>query len=377
MEVGDLHVWVEQGPEASLAIVIRGAAPFELRHTMREVLETIHFERQRELAGFEGDTSDFAVMQPLLEECLESQAVEEERGVSPLLWGALALLAVVVGWWLVSGWRTERALASYLEALRGQPGIVVTHVDEADGATVVRGLRDPMAADPMQIASELGLDQDRVYGVFQPFVSLHEPFVLERARQTLSPPPTVRLELVDGVLRATGAASPEWILDSRRIAMAVPGVLAYSDEAVDGDDSQLLEAAQRVTDMVERIEARGVQFEVESDHVSEAQVRDLEEAAEEIRQLVEAAEVTRQEVRVLVEGHTDPSGPAEINRRLSRARAERVMALLVAGGVPAQLLQARGQDALPSRVADQEIDDGAFDRLRKVSFTVEIGERQP
>ena len=40
--VGDLSVWVEQGPHAILATVIRGNAPSELRQRMQEAVEHVH-----------------------------------------------------------------------------------------------------------------------------------------------------------------------------------------------------------------------------------------------------------------------------------------------------------------------------------------------
>src|SRR5215210_8999913 len=44
LQVGGLTVWIEQGPRAILAGVIRGQAPQELRNVFRETLERIHQE---------------------------------------------------------------------------------------------------------------------------------------------------------------------------------------------------------------------------------------------------------------------------------------------------------------------------------------------
>ncbi len=62
------------------------------------------------------------------------------------------------------------------------------------------------------------------------------------------------------------------------------------------------------------------------------------------------------ERRYVVEGHTDGVGSAAANRALSQRRAESVVAALVAEGVPATRLEARGYGAdrlrLPARPAD-------------------------
>ncbi len=188
MEVGDLHVWVEQGPQAGLAAAIRGNAPVEFRQRMREVVEAFHLEMQEELADFEGDASVFEQMRPMVEDCLESKAVEEQTRISPLLWIFGALLLVVVGWWMVSNWQADRALDSYVRALKNEPGVVVTQIDEIDGRVVVYGLRDPLSADPQKIADKMEMDRFHVSASFQPYVSLQEPFVLERAFPGVAPP---------------------------------------------------------------------------------------------------------------------------------------------------------------------------------------------
>ena len=42
LQVGDVTVWIEQGPYAILAAVIRGTAPRELRTALQEALEYVH-----------------------------------------------------------------------------------------------------------------------------------------------------------------------------------------------------------------------------------------------------------------------------------------------------------------------------------------------
>src|SRR4029450_1317545 len=41
-DVGELSVWIEQGPEAVIAAVIRGNAPKDFRQTLQHAVERVH-----------------------------------------------------------------------------------------------------------------------------------------------------------------------------------------------------------------------------------------------------------------------------------------------------------------------------------------------
>jgi OmpA-OmpF porin, OOP family len=64
------------------------------------------------------------------------------------------------------------------------------------------------------------------------------------------------------------------------------------------------------------------------------------------------------ERRYVVEGHTDTVGNAASNRTLSQRRAESVVAALVAEGVPAARLEARGYGAAKLRYPGRPTDGG-------------------
>src|SRR5262245_24231172 len=71
--VGELAVWVEQGPHAVLAAVIRGNPPMELRTVFVEAIEKIHRDRARDLEEFSGDAAPFQKSRDVLEACLKFQ----------------------------------------------------------------------------------------------------------------------------------------------------------------------------------------------------------------------------------------------------------------------------------------------------------------
>ncbi len=79
LKVGDLSVWIEQGPHALLAVVVRGTAPPSLRTTLQQALEAVHAQYSDFLESFDGDAARFEGARPLLEDCLQQQFRGRER----------------------------------------------------------------------------------------------------------------------------------------------------------------------------------------------------------------------------------------------------------------------------------------------------------
>ncbi len=70
LNLGELTIWVEQGPRTVLASVIRGSPPSELKTVLKEILENIEFEYNSALNSFEGDAAPFEPCKPDLLYCL-------------------------------------------------------------------------------------------------------------------------------------------------------------------------------------------------------------------------------------------------------------------------------------------------------------------
>jgi len=81
LNLGELTVWLEQGPKTLLAAVIRGIPPQELKAIMQEILENIEFEYGSAIANFEGDAAPFGACKPDLQYCI-SQAQQTDSGAN-------------------------------------------------------------------------------------------------------------------------------------------------------------------------------------------------------------------------------------------------------------------------------------------------------
>jgi outer membrane protein OmpA-like peptidoglycan-associated protein len=315
LQVGELTVWIEQGPLAILAGVIRGNAPQDLREVFQETLERIHLHYGSALKEFSGDAAPFAGTETLLEDCFQAgydveQAANSGRKLSPFtIIAATVLLALMLGgfFWL----RDRQRWNAYVERLRSEPGIVVTDEGGRWGKHFVTGLRDPLARDPTTIMEDTGVTAQSVVGHWQPFQALTPDFVLARATTSLQPPGGVRLVTHDGVLEAEGFASHEWVVDARRTARLLPGVSQFRED--------------KLFDL-ERIENPLLLFELDRTEFRPNQEQKLDQLVAAIRRLQELA--GQEKVQLEITGHTDGSGTEARNTALSQGRADTVANIL-------------------------------------------------
>ena len=103
-----------------------------------------------------------------------------------------------------------------------------------------------------------------------------------------------------------------------------------------------------------------VHFEHGSSEISE----DSHELLDQVALTVKA----HPELKVQVEGHTDDTGPAEVNQRLSQERANKVRGYLVDKGVSPQRVRAKGFGE--SKPLEEGTTEGARSSNRRVEFVV-------
>jgi outer membrane protein OmpA-like peptidoglycan-associated protein len=252
MQIGDLEVLVDDGPEAFVAAVVRGTPPQELKTTMQEALEDIHQGQRQAFADFEGDTTPFEASRSQLETCLLRKELEHKRktpwmGLS-VLGAALILLAV----WITFSMKANNRWNDYLDQLHNEPGLVVTDSGKSGRTYFIRGLRDPLAADPDVILQQTDIPTDRVSLSWELYQAMEPKLIEKRARKRLRPDHSVKIRYSNGVLYAAGEARYDWIERSRLLATTVPGVETYDDTAVVDADLKALKAPATVNLQMER-----------------------------------------------------------------------------------------------------------------------------
>lgn len=329
LRVGDRAVFVEQGPHALLAAVVRGTAPPELRAVFQDALDTVHLHTAEALEAFDGDDAPFVVVRPVLEQCLRAQRQERGGAVRGLRWLiALAVVgALLLGWWAVTAWQQRQRDARYLAALRAEPGLVVVAAERTGGRLVVSGLRDPLAADPDEFARGTGARAGEVEGRWTYYHALDPAIVLARARQVLRPAEGVSLVWRGTTLAVDGPASAEWLGQATRLAPLLAGVASL-------DISSSADA--EVTRLAAAVAAPDVQFERGAAALVDGQQARMDALARDLRALGDLAALSGTRLRVVFTGHADSDGSPESNVPLSRQRAAAVRQLVLAA-VPATL----------------------------------------
>jgi OOP family OmpA-OmpF porin len=323
-QVGEFTVWIQQGTNALLAVVIRGTAPETFHDFLQDTLDHIHLTQADALVSFNGDASSFASTQPNLEACLQSQYEAPAQKPSPVLVaiGLLLLLGLLLWGW--GSYRDGQRWDSLVDRLKSEPGLVITTAQDHGGRYELAGLRDPLATDPTSLIATSGLQADRIRSTWSPYYALDSRFILSRARTMLQPPDTVTLALEGETLVASGTAQEDWAREARRIAPFIPGVIRYEDKALQtGSMAQLIKDIEQVT----------ILFASNSSVIDPVEAKKVSALLSALRDLDSLAAQSHQQLTVECRGSVDAGGSDLTNRILMTARAQAVCSALGESGV--------------------------------------------
>jgi outer membrane protein OmpA-like peptidoglycan-associated protein len=385
LQLGELKLWSEPGPFATLVAVIRGNPPEELHETLRSTLLRIHAERRQALESFAGDSSGFADVEAHLSELASLRQKAPQRAQAGFRWLLiliglmLPVLAGAGGWrWLQHerAWNSEqRRWEDAIARLRAEPGIVITEAARQGDRFVVSGLRDPLAADPETTLREAGFDPKHLVLRWAPYEGLDPEFVLKRLNTSLEPPPSVTLAVQDGRIVATGSAPARWLerarLTARMLPAGSPGLDLYG--VSDADEEATAKLLQATKSLRDAIQSREIHFDSNEPLPAAGQDATLDQLAREVKELAALSSSLRVPARVTLTGHSDDTGKGTFNLSLSLARAGAVLALLKKRGVDPDLLEVRGAGPLEPLAPGST--DAARSANRRVAISVGIGEQ--
>jgi OOP family OmpA-OmpF porin len=189
---------------------------------------------------------------------------------------AAVLIAILVIGFFVH--RRNARWNDYLAKLQNHPGIVVTGSQKHWGHYTLTGMRDPLAADPVQMATEFGIAPGSLEIRFEPYQSLDASFARPRE----------------------------------------------------------FEAEKQ------QLEQQIVLFPVNSSALTSEQGMRLDAIEDHINRLQEIAGELGQQIHITIYGRADQTGAETKNAALSKERAQRVLEALRERGIPSDMLTAVG-----------------------------------
>jgi outer membrane protein OmpA-like peptidoglycan-associated protein len=142
--------------------------------------------------------------------------------------------------------------------------------------------------------------------------------------------------LRNGILIAEGSASHQWVSTTRQVVLAIPGVMGYQEDNLVDEDIRQLYAD------IDTIEKQVLRFIAGTAELVPDQGDKLHALLAEIRDIQVRAKLIGQNFHIKIVGHSDTSGTEETNTRLSQARADHILSLLVAAGITPSYLSAVG-----------------------------------
>jgi len=226
-----------------------------------------------------------------------------------------------------------------LDALRAEPGVVMTEAARDGPIARVNGLLDPLARDPREVIGPEALSGLRWDWNWRPFLSAERKLLLARAEQTLQPPDTVALSLDGSVLQLKGEARREWIDTMRSAVRSIPGITGFEDDAL-----QLIDDKERHREMLanfrEQIEGTILRFDVNAVRLALGQLEILDTMAGTMKELETVAGELDLTPGYRVTGFADATGSQTLNHKLSSSRAREVVEQLIVRGISENLFLA-------------------------------------
>ena len=337
IQVGDLNLWVESGPQAVLAAVVSGLPPPRIRDEMIGTLERIHGKYARELTSFQGDTGVFAPVGVELLHCFEREGITGKKKKRSFMGFILLALAILVsGYFIIRAADRNIRWNRFMTELKALPGIVVTDSWKKGHSRFVEGLRDPLSQDPVLLLDHHRIHPDRVTFRWERYLAQYVPFVQQRAIGLLDPPPTVSLFVSNDTLFATGKASAQWIGNARERLKGFWSVGFFNTVHLVNENLELM------SDLAGRIEAERLLYPAGQTQLPAGQIRQMDRLTGMIRDLLNQAHTLGQRVTVVIQGMADTTGDFPGNRRISKQRAQNVADRMIRAGLPEEVFVVKG-----------------------------------
>ncbi|MCP4217884.1 MAG: hypothetical protein GY765_24795 [bacterium] len=364
IQVGDFSIWIEEGKHALLAGVVQGNAPESLRTDLKNSLDKIEHQFHDQFKNFKGETTHFEKAYSLIEPCLQTEMHKKKKRVPLFSWILLLALSAFVGYTMYGNIESRLRWSGFLAEVETIPGVIITDKGRRDGKYFVKGLRDPIASDPMNRLGKFNLDTGEVNSQWTFYQSLLPRHILERANRILAPGATVRLELKQGVLTATGRASSQWKAEAALLVRSIGGVKEFRQTGV----TDL--GVRDFHNLLGQLLHRQFFFTLGTDMLLPGQEAKLAGFATDMASLAAMAKKLNRRLKIVITGHTDTSGPDVLNKKIRIARSRALLDILKGNGVDIADFTTAEAPAL-ARKDGEEVKPDQYQRAVTFSATID------
>ena len=257
VEMGKYTVWLERGPYTVLACVILGVPPYEFRIKLREIQEILHQRYSHRLEQFNGDNEEIAVARPVLEPILQEKLkdIPQNRSLNRLKKSIFWLLLLGLLLWGANlqykQWQDRQQGKAYIEALRQSAGIIITEYHWQDNILYIRGLRDPLAEKPENIAAQQNfkLPVQSYWSQYQDHDNSFKQKRLQLLLDSYPWPQGIEAYLKHNTLYLQGISEPAVVAKLKKELGLFIGITQINTNALQLDD-----VAQRFQNYIEQLQ---------------------------------------------------------------------------------------------------------------------------
>ncbi len=361
IQMGEYTIWIEPGPYAIVAAIIEGRPPEDLKITLKEAIEAVHVNFDRELKSFDGDTGVFIKSNRFLQSCVKQQQKEQKKKkpVASIL--LLLILLGALGYWIYLTTDSNIRFNNFAKYLENQPGIVVNKLYKQNGYRMVSGLKDPLAENPYNYSGQFGFDTTNLQFKFKSYISLDEAIVLKRADTLLQSFKKQHLHLSNGTLYLKGRFNPANADSIRKVMLSMEGIKNIVFDSIAKPVKPKAGLKKKPKTNFFNIEKYYFVFKYNSFKLDSAQKVKFAGLIKYIRKNYDFNFENDSVPVVVVIAHTSKSGNAVANKIVAFNRAKQFIRLMVKAGIP--------EETLVPTVSYKEEEQDSYP-LRSVSFKV-------
>jgi len=338
IKVGQFNIWIEQGPGAIIAAIVEGNAPSGFRTILKETIEKIHLKQSYELGHFKGDVEIFKKSDPYLQSCIISEQKNKKQKKPVIILILFIILLGLGSYWAYISIEKKLRIDKLENALKTEPGILITDDDKANGKIVFEGLRDPLAADPIKISGLYNVDTSEVTFAFKPYISLEDNLILKRAYSILQPPVSIVLSYKSGELFASGEADNSWVNNALKKYIYITGVNIFNIDNLTLSNKDTLTIKAHVDSKKYSIEKFYFVFKYNTIELNKEQIVKFRSFIDEVKSVYDFNFSQDSVPVIIVMAHTSYVGNAIANKEVAFKRAHQFINLMIKAGIPMEVL---------------------------------------